>query len=111
VIKKVGTVTTGIFGLTSEKVDLGSSRDSLVVEDPTTAAKRTVDELHKKGATVIVLLSELGKVESEDLVTAVDGIDVVICGRNVPLLQKGARSRPRSPATAASRASTSGARS
>ena len=89
VIKKVGTVTTGIFGLTSEKVDLGSSRDSLVIEDPATAAKRTVDELHKKGATVVVLLSMLGKVESEDLVTAVDGIDVVICGRNIPLLQKG----------------------
>ena len=89
VITKVGTVTVGIFGLTSEKVDLGLSRDSLLVEDPATAAKRSVDALRKKGATVVVLLSQLGKVESEDLVTAVDGIDVVICGRNVPLLQKG----------------------
>jgi hypothetical protein len=88
-LKTVGTVTVGIFGLTSNVVDLGLSRDSLVVEDPAAAARRTVDELHKKGATVIVLLSELGKIESEDLVTAVDGIDVVICGRNVPLLQKG----------------------
>jgi hypothetical protein len=89
VIRKVGTVTVGIFGLTSEKVDMGSQRDSVLVEDPATAAKRAVEELHKKGATVIVLLSSLGKVESEDLVTEVDGIDVVICGRNVPLLQKG----------------------
>jgi len=89
VIKKVGTVTVGIFGLTNNTVDLGPSRDSLVVEDPATAARRTVDELHKKGCTIVVLLSELGKVESEDLVTAVDGIDAVICGRNVPLLQKG----------------------
>ena len=38
---------------------------------------------------MIVLLSQLGKVESEDLVTAVDGIDAVIVGRNTPLLQKG----------------------
>ena len=37
------------------------------------AAQRTVAELRKKGATVVVLLSQLGKVESEDLVTAVDG--------------------------------------
>lgn len=89
VIKKVGTVTVGIFGLTSDKIDLGSSRDSLMVEDPTIACKRAVDELRKKGATVVVLLSQLGKVESEDLVTAVDGVDVVICGRNMPMLQKG----------------------
>jgi hypothetical protein len=89
VIKKIGTVNVGFFGLTSDKVDLGISRDSLTVEDPSVAAKRTVDELHKKGATVVVLLSMLGKVEAEDLVSSVDGIDVVIVGRNTPLLQKG----------------------
>jgi len=89
VLVKKGTVTVGVFGLTSDKVDLGISRDSLTVEDPAAAAKRVIPEMRKKGATVIVLLSQLGKVESEDLVTAVDGIDVVICGRNVPLLQKG----------------------
>lgn len=89
VLKKIGSVNVGFFGLTSDKVDLGISRDSLTVEDPAVAAKRTVDELHKKGATVIVLLSSVGKVEAEDLVSSVDGIDVVIVGRNTPLLQKG----------------------
>ena len=89
VIVKKGTVTVGLFGLTSDKVDMGVSRDSVTVEDPAAAATRTVAELRKKGATVIVLLSQLGKVESEDLVTAVDGIDAVIVGRNTPLLQKG----------------------
>jgi len=88
-IVKKGTVNVGIFGLTSDKVDMGPARDSVTVEEPAIAAKRAVDELHKKGATVIVLLSELGKVESEDLVTGVDGIDVVIAGRNVPVLLKG----------------------
>ena len=38
---------------------------------------------------MIVLLSQLGKVESEDLVAAVPGIDAVVCGHNVPLIQKG----------------------
>ena len=89
VVKKVGTVKVGIFSLISDKVDLGPARDSLLVQDPPVAAKRTVEELKKKGATVIVLLSQLGKVESEDLVTAVDGIDAVIVGRNAPMLQKG----------------------
>ncbi|MBK7366465.1 MAG: hypothetical protein IPJ04_00785 [Candidatus Eisenbacteria bacterium] len=89
VIVKKGTVTVGLFGLTSDKVDMGVSRDSVTVEDPVAAATRTVAELRKKGATVIVLLSQLGKVESEDLVTAVDGIDAVMVGRNTPLLQKG----------------------
>jgi hypothetical protein len=90
VLKQVGTVKVGIFGLMSNVVDLGSSRDSLRVEEPSAAAKRMVAELRdKKGATVVVLLSQLGKVEGEDLVTAVDGIDAVILGHSVPLLQKG----------------------
>lgn len=89
VIVKKGTVNVGIFGLTSDKVDLGPSRDSLTLEDPVVAAQRTVAEMRKKGATVVVLLSMLGKVESEDLVTTVDGIDLVIAGRNVPVIQKG----------------------
>ncbi len=89
VIKRVGTAKVGIFGLISDKVDLGPARDSLTAQDPMVAAKKAIADMHKAGATVIVLLSQLGKVESEDLVTAVDGVDVVIAGRNVPLIQKG----------------------
>jgi hypothetical protein len=89
VIKKVGSAKVGVFGLMSDKVDTGPSRDSLFVEEPTAAATKAVAALRKQGATVIVLLSQLGKVETEDLVTAVQGIDAVVVGRNVPLLQKG----------------------
>jgi hypothetical protein len=88
-IKKIGAVNVGVFGLMSDKVDLGPARDSLAVQEPQMTAKRIVTELRAKGATVVVLLSQLGKVESEDLVTAVDGIDEVVVGRNVPLLQQG----------------------
>jgi len=88
-IKKIGNAKVDIFGLTSDKVDLGPARDSLKAEDPLVAAKKAIADLHKNGATVVVLLSQLGKVESEDLVTALTGIDVVITGRNVPLIQKG----------------------
>ena len=89
VIKKVGTVTVGVFGLISDKADLGPARDTLVALDPTVTAKRVIGEMQKKGATVIVMLSQLGKVESEDLISAVDGVDVAVLGRSVPLVQKG----------------------
>lgn len=88
-ITSVGNVKVGVVGLLSDKVDLGPARDSLAVQEPQMVAKRLIPEMRKKGATVIVLLSQLGKVESEDLVTAVDGVDAVIVGRNVPMLQKG----------------------
>ena len=89
VIEKVGRVKVGFFSVMSDKVDLGPARDSLKVEEPAAVATRTVQEIRKKGATVVVLLSQLGKVESEDLAAAVPGIDAVICGHNVPLLEKG----------------------
>jgi len=88
-IKRAGAVTVGFFGLTSDKVDPGPTRDSLLIDDPLPAAKRAVDALHAQGATVIVLLSELGRAGSEELAAAVPGIDVVICGRDVPAYQKG----------------------
>jgi 2',3'-cyclic-nucleotide 2'-phosphodiesterase (5'-nucleotidase family) len=88
-IKRVGGVTVGIFGLISDKGDLGPGKDSLTVEDPATTARNTVTELKHKGAQVIVLLSQLGKVEGEDLVAGVDGIDAIVMGRNGTLLQRG----------------------
>ena len=89
VIKSVGAAKVGYFSLMSDKADLGPARDSLRVDEPTAVAQKTVAEMRKKGATVVVLLSQLGQVESEDLVTMVAGIDAVICGRNVPVLAKG----------------------
>ena len=89
VIKKVGNVKVGIFGLMSDKVSYGPSTDSLRVEEPAAAAKRVVAEMRKKGATVTVLLSQLGKVDSEDLVAAVPGIDALIVGHASSLLMKG----------------------
>jgi hypothetical protein len=48
-----------------------------------------VAELRSKGATVVLLLSQLGKVESEDLVNSVEGIDAVMVGRESPVIQSG----------------------
>ena len=89
VIKQVGAVKVGVFGLITDKGDLGPGKDSLSVEEPLLAARKVVIELKRLGADVIVLMSQLGKAEGEDLVTAVDGIDAAIMGRNVLLIQKG----------------------
>ena len=88
-IKKVGSVKVGIFGLMSDKVAYGPSQDSLRVEEPAAATRRVLAEMKKKGATVTVLLSQLGKVDSEDLVAAVPGVDVLIVGHASSLLMKG----------------------
>jgi hypothetical protein len=88
-IKNINGVKVGIFGLMSDKADIGPARDSIYVVEPSNVTKTVVSEMRKKGATVIVLLSQLGKIESEDLVTAVDGIDALMVGRGVPLIQTG----------------------
>ncbi len=85
---KAGRQKVGFFGLIAPNAALGPSADSLETSDPVEAAKKAVADLRKQGANVIVLLSSLGRIETEDLVVAVPGIDVAIAGRNVPLLQR-----------------------
>jgi 2',3'-cyclic-nucleotide 2'-phosphodiesterase (5'-nucleotidase family) len=88
-IKRVGPATVGVFGVMSDVADLGPARDSLVVTDPALAARQAIADLRKQGATVIVMLSQLGKVGAEDLASTLDGVDVAIAGRNPPLLANG----------------------
>jgi 2',3'-cyclic-nucleotide 2'-phosphodiesterase (5'-nucleotidase family) len=88
-IKQVGTVKVGILGLISDKADLGPSKDSLLIDVPLTAARNAVADLKRQGAQVIVLLSQLGKIEGEELVSNVDGIDAIIMGRSMTLIQRG----------------------
>jgi len=88
IVQKVGKHKVGLFGLLHPQAALGPSADSLETSDPAEAAQKAVAELRKQGATIIVLLSSLGRVETEDLVLATPGIDVAIAGRNVPLLQR-----------------------
>jgi 2',3'-cyclic-nucleotide 2'-phosphodiesterase (5'-nucleotidase family) len=88
-IKKIGGVKVGFFGLIGEKVDLGPSRDSLLVEEPAAVASRTVAEMSRKGVDVVVLLGQLGKVGNEDLVAAVDGVNALVVGGDTPVIAKG----------------------
>jgi nitrate/TMAO reductase-like tetraheme cytochrome c subunit len=89
IIKKIGNVKVGFFGLMSDKFTYGPSQDSLRVDEPAVTARRVVAEMRKKGATVTVLLSQLGKVDSEDMIATVPGIDVLVVGHASSLLMKG----------------------
>ncbi len=89
VLKQVGSVKVGVFGLIAGSAALGPAKDSLVIDDPQKTAARTVAELRDKGAQVIVLLSQMGKIDGEDLVTSVGGIDAVVLGGYVPLIERG----------------------
>lgn len=88
VVKDIGGVKVGFFSLLGLEVDLGPSREQIGAREPMEVAAEMVKTLRAEGATVVVLLSQLGKVGSEDVPLNVKGIDVVIGGRSVPLLQR-----------------------
>jgi hypothetical protein len=87
----VAGVKVGVFALYSDRFELGPAADSLVVLDPENAAQAQVTALRNKGAQVIVLLAQLGRVGGEDLVSAVPGIDAVVLGNDVPVYEAGRR--------------------
>ena len=88
-LERVGKVTVGVFALFHPRSDLGPSAEGLRVADPTATAVKTAALLRSKGATVIVLLSQLGLEESQALASAVPGIDVVIAARSSPMVEDG----------------------
>src|SRR5262249_14494080 len=75
----------------SERFDLGPAADSLVVLDAENAAQAEVSALRAKGASVVVLLAQLGKVGGEDVLSAVPGIDAAVLGHDVPVYDEGRR--------------------
>lgn len=81
----------GVFALIGDRFDLGPARDSLRVEDPEGAAERTIAALRAQGAEVVVLLAQMGRVGGEDLASAVPGVDAVVLGNEIPVLQQGRR--------------------
>jgi len=88
-IVQAGRLRVGVFGLIAQHADLGPSRDSLQALDPIATAHRVVGEMRARGATVVVLVASLGKVDGEELVTAIEGIDALVPSVNIPLMQLG----------------------
>jgi hypothetical protein len=81
----------GVFALIGDRMDLGPAHDSLAALDPENAATREVAALRGRGAQVIVMLAQLGRVGGEDVAGAVPGIDVLVLGHDIPVLEHGRR--------------------
>ncbi|WP_126664180.1 bifunctional metallophosphatase/5'-nucleotidase [Haloterrigena salifodinae] len=78
-VEEIGGVRFGITGLApADTPEVSSVGDHVDVLEPETAAADVVGELRDEGADVVVLLSHLASPVAEDLVAAVDGIDVAV---------------------------------
>src|SRR5262249_41788408 len=73
-----GDVKVGGFGLLAQDAARGPAAGSLTLTDPVLSAREAIGQLRAHGATVIVLLSQLGDQPTERLLEDVTGIDVAI---------------------------------
>ncbi len=80
VIKEMDGIRVAVLGLLSSRFPINGSIAS--VETPRVSLKRFMDDLKEK-ADIFVLLSNMGKESTLDLVQEIPGIDVVVIGHNV----------------------------
>ncbi len=96
IIKEVGGVKFGIFGLASPETAYKTHPNNvkgIVFADPVATAQKMVDML-KDQTDVIIALAHIGIdeetiVKSTDIATKVDGIDLIIDGHSHTDLEKG----------------------
>ena len=96
VIKEVGGVKIGIFGLTTPETAYKTSPtnvEGLTFADSIEVSKKMVEELKDKTDVIIALahigLDESSVVTSKAIAEAVEGIDVIIDGHSHTLLETG----------------------
>lgn len=83
--RRLGEVSVGVFGLAYPKTEwtmAPKNVKALIFEDPREAVKRSVSELRKQGAELIVALTHLGLGADIELAEQVDGIDVIVGGHS-----------------------------
>ena len=79
IIKKLGAVQIALIGLTNTEAKAKSG--GLDVEDAKKALAKIIQEVKKKNADLILLLSYLGEDKDKELLAKTEGIDVLISGR------------------------------
>jgi 2',3'-cyclic-nucleotide 2'-phosphodiesterase (5'-nucleotidase family) len=77
VVKTVGGVKVGFFGIAGGNVSGAHDRDTFSFADPEATGRKMVAELSKK-ATVIVALLAMDRKEAYDFAAAVPGVDLII---------------------------------
>jgi 5'-nucleotidase len=96
VIKEVGGVKVGIFGLTTPDAAFLTNPKNVVgitFQDPIEVSKKMIEEL-KDSTDVIVALAHIGMdessvVTSKALAEAVEGIDIIVDGHSHSILENG----------------------
>jgi len=88
VIIDAGGVKVAILGLCFVRTDLPSAAP-LEVADPILVARAFVEELRKKRADVVVLLTHLGFLDDIRLAAQVPGIDLIVGGHSHNVLPNG----------------------
>lgn len=87
VIKQVGGLKIGIFGVAMPLFPEKMANLGFEIRDPTEAARRMVAELSKP-CDVVIALSHLGLPSSKKLAAEVNGLDFVISGHHRSLSTK-----------------------
>lgn len=88
VVKTVGEVKVGIFGLTTTTTPSYGESEVITFESATSAARRMVDSLRARNVDLIVAVTHLGVNEDRQVAQNVAGIDVIVGGHShTPLSQ------------------------
>lgn len=97
VIKEIGGLKIGIFGLATEETKYKSNpknTEGVDITDPIAKAKEVVEKLQAEEVDMIIALSHLGLDESSDpkssdLAEQVEGIDLIVDGHSHTRLEEG----------------------
>jgi len=79
-IKEIAGIKIGIIGVTTLYAQQKAGEVKFI--EPKSAVKQAVQELKKKGADIIILLSHLGESEDLKLIREIEGIDILILGHS-----------------------------
>jgi len=82
VVKTIGDVTVGIFGLTTRTTTSYGETEAITFESATNAARRMVDSLTAHNVDLIVAVTHLGTSEDRQIAQNVAGIDVIVGGHS-----------------------------
>ncbi len=90
-IKEVSGANIGVLGLIGD--DVPNQADPKNIEglkflNMEETARKYIDEMRKKGADLIVVLSHAGDKKDEELASKVDGIDVIVGGHSHKTIDK-----------------------
>lgn len=90
IVKKLGELKVGIFGVTTPSVAkrFVNPETGFQIVDPVFAATSVVGELQKQRCDVIVALAHLGVAGAQELAKSVPGIDIIVAGHGWNRSQK-----------------------